>query len=254
MGDPLSITASAAGLLSLGLTVCSGLLDYYSAWKDADSNVSTMYESLIALHKTLDLLREKVRHPLLGQKSAERVTESIIVCAASIQGLKSKLDKIHDAKPGMNAHIQRARYPFQQKTLQKLLRTILDLRSNLNLAASTLQLDVSVTSLQQLSQFDTDIKKLVETSEISSTKILDIISKVHLGQEQEKLRVLTLEEQEIINWLSPLEFFSKQNDALSRRQEGTGRWLLESSEFRSWLDTPGKEVLWCPGLREYLFH
>ncbi len=100
MGDPLSIGASAAGLVSLGLTVCSGLLDYYNAWKDQPSDVSDMCESLIALSKTFELLDERVRHPLLNRKSVDRVTESIISCAASIQGLRSKLEKIRDAKPG----------------------------------------------------------------------------------------------------------------------------------------------------------
>ena len=100
MSDPLSIAASAAGLVSLGLTVCSGLLDYYKAWTDQDSDVSIMCESLDALSRTFELLDDKVRHPLLDRKSVDRVTESIIACAAGIQGLRSKLDKIRNAKPG----------------------------------------------------------------------------------------------------------------------------------------------------------
>ena len=98
MSDPLSVTASAAGLISLGLTVCSGILEYYSAWKDQPSDVSAMCESLIALNKTFELLDEKIRHPLLDRKSVDRVNESIISGAAAIQGLRSKLDKIRKAK------------------------------------------------------------------------------------------------------------------------------------------------------------
>ena len=150
----------------------------------------------------------------------------------------------------MSARLQRAQYPFQQKTLEKLSRTVSDLRSNLDLATTTLQLDVSIISLNHLKQVDADIKQLIENSETSTAQILSGISKVHLGQEQEKIRALSSEEREIINWLSPLEFLSKQNDARSRRQEGTGRWLLESHEFGSWLDNSGK-VLWCPGIRKH---
>lgn len=247
MGDPLSIAASAAGLVTFGLSVCSGLLDYYNAWKDQPSDVSRMCESLGALNKTLELVDERIRHPLLNRKSVDRVTESIISCAAGIQMLGSKLDKIHNAKPGMSAHLQRAQYPFQRKTLEKLLRTISDLRSNLGLATSTLQLDVSITSLDRLTQVGTDVRSLINNSEVSSTKILDSVSKIHLHQEQERLRTLASEERDVIHWLSPLDFFSKQNDALSRRQEGTGQWLLETVEFQSWLDAAGK-VLWCPGI------
>ena len=100
MSDPLSIAASAAGLVSLGLTVCSGLVEYYSALKDRHSDISTMCESLEALGKTFLLLEEKVRHPLLDRRSVDRVTESIISCAAGVQGLQSKLDKIRNSKSG----------------------------------------------------------------------------------------------------------------------------------------------------------
>ena len=149
----------------------------------------------------------------------------------------------------MSARFQRARYPFKQKILSKLLRIISDVRGNLSLATSTLDLDVSITTLHQLNQVNKNIKKLTDDSEVSSTKILETISKVHLRQEQEKSRALSTEERDLMKWLSPLEFFSKQKDALSRRQEGTGRWLLESIEFRSWLNT-ARRVLWCPGIRE----
>lgn len=100
MGDPLSISASAAGLVSLGLTVCSGLLDYYSAWKDQPSDVSEMRESLIALNKTFELLDERVHHPLFDPKSVDRVTKSIKSCDAGVQRLRTKLEKIRNAKPG----------------------------------------------------------------------------------------------------------------------------------------------------------
>lgn len=150
---------------------------------------------------------------------------------------------------GMSARLQRAQYPFQEKTIVKLLRTISDLRDNLSLATSTLQLDVSITSLDRLDRVDINIKELIDNFKVSSTKILDTISKVHIVQEQEKLRALNSEERDLMNWLSPLDFLSKQSDALSRRQEGTGQWLLESNEFRSWLGITGR-VLWCPGMRE----
>lgn len=58
---------------------------------------------------------------------------------------------------------------------------------------------------------------------------------------------------EIADWLSPLNFMSHQNDAYSRRQEGTGQWLLESDSFKEWT-TGCEKFLWCPGIRQsFLF-
>jgi hypothetical protein len=57
------------------------------------------------------------------------------------------------------------------------------------------------------------------------------------------------ENQEVINWLSPLNFHSKQIDVFSRRTEGTGKWIFDADSFACWLQ--GMErVLWCPGIRK----
>ena len=53
---------------------------------------------------------------------------------------------------------------------------------------------------------------------------------------------------DIINWISPLNFSTRQNDIFSRREEGTGKWLLEDDVFKSWL-AGTERILWCPGLR-----
>jgi ankyrin repeat domain-containing protein 50 len=254
MGDPLSIVAGAAGIVTLGLTVCSGLLEFYGSWKDSPADIVAMCESLDGLTRTFQLLDQKVRHPLLDHECVERVTESIISCAAGVQKLQSKLDKMRNVKPGsVNAHLQRVQYPFRQKTLDSLVQTISHLRSNLGLATSTLQLDIAITSFHQLHELDRRMRNLVVSTEASHIRVLDGISKLYDNQEQEKLRSISAEERAAIDWLSPLDFAAKQNDAFSRRQHGTGCWLLESPEFRSWLTTAG-DVLWCPGIRESFSH
>ena len=50
-----------------------------------------------------------------------------------------------------------------------------------------------------------------------------------------------------MEWLSPTDFLAQQHDIISRRQEGTGQWFLNSVEFKSWLDGP-KKTLFCPGI------
>jgi Cdc6-like AAA superfamily ATPase len=39
----------------------------------------------------------------------------------------------------------------------------------------------------------------------------------------------------------------QQNDLISRRQEGTGEWVFESIEFKTWLNGTS-ETLFCPGI------
>jgi len=51
----------------------------------------------------------------------------------------------------------------------------------------------------------------------------------------------------IIEWLSRMDFPAQQQDIISRRQEGTGQWFLDSPEFKRWMQGSNK-TLFCPGI------
>jgi hypothetical protein len=51
----------------------------------------------------------------------------------------------------------------------------------------------------------------------------------------------------VLNWLTPVNYGSQQSDFISRRQLGTGQWLLESEEFQAWLKSD-QQTLFCPGI------
>jgi Cdc6-like AAA superfamily ATPase len=51
----------------------------------------------------------------------------------------------------------------------------------------------------------------------------------------------------IVDWLTPIDYASQQSDFILARQEGTGEWLLKSSEFQDWV-SQSKQTLFCPGI------
>lgn len=51
----------------------------------------------------------------------------------------------------------------------------------------------------------------------------------------------------IADWLPSIDFAKQQSDFIGRRQEGTGRWFLDSPEFTTWLNGV-KQTLFCPGI------
>jgi hypothetical protein len=55
------------------------------------------------------------------------------------------------------------------------------------------------------------------------------------------------EHHEILEWLTYLDYTAQQNDFFSRRQPGTGKWLLESAEYQNWV-AGEKQTLFCPGI------
>lgn len=53
----------------------------------------------------------------------------------------------------------------------------------------------------------------------------------------------------ILDWLTPVEYASQQHDFIHRRQSGTGQWLLDSSEYQTWVNSMSQgQSLYCPGI------
>jgi DNA polymerase III delta prime subunit len=61
-----------------------------------------------------------------------------------------------------------------------------------------------------------------------------------------KERVKVDETQEILDWLTRLDFDKERHDLLLRQKANTGKWFIESPEFRAWVETK-KQTLLCHG-------
>jgi NACHT domain len=72
-----------------------------------------------------------------------------------------------------------------------------------------------------------------------NTSLLDTFKEKVIKQEQERRGVL--------DWLTLINYASEQNAIFSRRQVGTGQWLLNSDEFKAWVET-SKQTLFCRGI------
>jgi len=54
----------------------------------------------------------------------------------------------------------------------------------------------------------------------------------------------------IMHWHSPLEPSNRHQGVRADRLDGVGNWLLETREFREWMESDGgadKAVLFCSG-------
>jgi hypothetical protein len=66
--------------------------------------------------------------------------------------------------------------------------------------------------------------------------------------QDDKKKEIDITRQDFLNWLSPLNFFPRQQDILQMWQPGTGTWLLENPCFEEWKSGSGR-TLWCCGIR-----
>lgn len=51
----------------------------------------------------------------------------------------------------------------------------------------------------------------------------------------------------ILDWLTPIDYGARHSDILRRRQPGTCQWLLDTTEYHTWLNEGGR-TLFCPGI------
>jgi NACHT domain len=51
----------------------------------------------------------------------------------------------------------------------------------------------------------------------------------------------------VLDWLTPVDYALQQSDFINRRQAGTGQWLIDSAEFKVWVEND-KQTLFCPGI------
>ena len=267
--EGLAVSSGVAGLLSLGITICQGLLDYYGSWKDAPSNVSQMNASIEALTKTLLLLTSAIQHKFYDPDVVERVEDCIKSVEEGFQSLKKKLDKVRLVplqegwKAKAKAQLHRYLYPFKESTLAKLKELGNELRDDLALALDLLHIDSSAAALQRLDLVgqtltsiaadmtilkdgNVSISANVEDLRVSTKTISGSVDKLALAQSRDYTR-------KVWDWLSPLpaKFYRKHLDTFNipNRQDGTAQWFTKTQEYRHWLSATGAN-LWCPGIRE----
>ena len=217
--DPLGLASGIAGLLSLGITVCHGLLDYYASWKDADDNIARTFASLEALVKNLLVLRAVIQHDRLNHDMSLYIEECTASTQKGVYSLQKKLSKVQavssqgDWQDKAKASFRRALFPFKESTLAKLRETCNDMRDDLTLALNMVHIDVSATSLDkldilghQLGSLAINIDRLREISDL----VAENIGNVNESTIKTSVAINSLVSQkntdyilEVLRWLSP---------------------------------------------------
>ena len=207
MGDPLSVAGSIADLISLGIQVTQSLVDFYTSYKNQDSELIGTIEKLDSLLIILQSLKKALpnrKFEVDERNLIEKIQTSIENCDELIYELQDECQKFSIATlSGIKAVVKvagrRATYPFRQSTLQKLEEDISELRDNLSVALSVLQLKDNKIVQEDFA----DVKgllNLLRTSQISEN---------------------------IRNWLKAPDSTVNHNTACAKRHSGTGAWFSE---------------------------
>ena len=236
MTDPLSISASIAGLVTLADIVFRRTYKYVKAVKKAPKEISALSTEIGALYGVLSNL-ELVSRQLEHEKSDLTTrTHHIHSCYQTLERIKSILDRDETSLLGddrLEDLRRKLRWPFKSSEVKDVIAEIERHKSTLGLA---LNVDCMSGLLQALSKHD-EIRDTIE----------GIRTELKERHEAETRIAINKETQEILKSFAKVD--PRINHEMSRKlwSPGTGLWLTEGQEFRQWLNTRNAR-LWLYGI------
>jgi len=97
--DPLSLAASVVGIISLGIQVTQGLVDFYSAYSSQKSDIAHTLKKLDRLLDVLKTLREQLGGREFSENEQalhDNITSAVQDCDECVRELQSELDRFKD--------------------------------------------------------------------------------------------------------------------------------------------------------------
>jgi hypothetical protein len=146
MSDPLGASGTAVGIISLGLTVCDALFQYYDAWKSYGTDIAHTAASIQHLAQIFTNINQITSNGHLQQAQRQILEDSLSRCEASLQKLEKKVKKImplplpKDIVDHLRNAKRRLLYPFLESTLAKIRENISEAEAALDTVMNKLQM------------------------------------------------------------------------------------------------------------------
>ncbi|KAK0703024.1 hypothetical protein B0T26DRAFT_744167 [Lasiosphaeria miniovina] len=218
MADPIGTTASILALVG----VCAKIIEYIQDVKDGSSERMRLRKEIISTKGILEALITTV-------KGAEAAPEAWSETIRSIKRKGGPLDLLQEVLFALHDELSRAASANRverKKDIEERLKVIERQQSLLAFA-----LDNDHVALSKEIQGDTRAIRG------------DVIAiRAELEQQKDDENRAT-----ILGWLTPVDYTLQQHDFISRRQTGTGQWVLDSAEYQTWRQT-AKSTLFCQGI------
>ena len=234
MADPLSISASIAGLVTFTDAVFRRTFNYVKAVKGAPNELSALITAIGALSGILHNL-SLIASQLEGESFDSTIQANHIhSCLQTVDKIRSILDKFDSSIEGHSMKtMKRLKWPFSGTEIKDLCTEIEGHKTTLSLALTTDGLSGLLQTLSRQKDLQSGIN--------------GIESELKRKHEVETRVAITKERRKVLNWIQPYDPHQIHGMSLRLRHPGTGLWFMESDEIKSWLRCPGAR-LWCFGI------
>ncbi|KAL3456000.1 hypothetical protein BJX64DRAFT_53254 [Aspergillus heterothallicus] len=251
MGDPLSIAASIIAVVQLSAVVVKAIHGRVGAKKERKRLRDEVCSCELILKQLQDAADgDKDDKWLETMRMLERPGGPLSQLFNALTRVKRKLQE-------RNGFLATLRWPFDEADIEQIIAEIERGKGLLQLAltndtwfgpqlvvANHTDSERKLARAIQLSSLETR-KDLLEVKD----DVLGIRDNVNHLHEHHIIQASSEKRERILKWLAERDFVARLNDCLSRRESGTGQWLLGCDEFQDWLE-PSSQVptLFCPGI------
>lgn len=242
--DPLSISASIAGLVSLADLVFRSATKYVKAVRGSRQEVDDLLGEVksvsLLLHNLSLVAFELESDSAAGEIAAE---QSHHVKPHHLHGCQKLLKRLETGLTDANTNLEskssftriqhRLKWPFSSTETKEILQEIQRHNQTISLALAA----DSMSQLRKCLSRQEETSNRVKDLQATAKQILDIETKIFLDEKRRRV----------------LQLFSKVNPrsefetARKLRHPLTGLWLTESPEFEEWYSTPNSRI-WLTGI------
>lgn len=226
MSDPLSIAAGIAGFLSLSVQVTQALVDFYSVYKNQDTDIAKVTQNIDNLRSTFWSLEIAIQ-----QRQSQTDTEELLLevdkvthkCQEVIEELqiecrRFQAEPVTNLKSRVQVAGRRAAYPFRKSTIQKIEEDIGEIRGNMSFLLNVLKFKSHNRIEDEISEAKSLLER-INTSQVSIT---------------------------IRAWVMAPDASVNHNAIYAKHHPSTGLWLINSHHFTNWL-VERSSFLWLNG-------
>lgn len=242
--DGVSAAASFITILELSTEV----VKYIRAVAGASKERKRLRDEVLGCQQIVDQLQDGIDE---AENESWKETVAALKADDGPLGRLTIIFRALEVKLRPSTGLSNLKWPFKEKEIQDVLVSIEREKALLHLALLNdhrkLTQEIKKSAKEHTKLLADLVAELKRGSSENTTKLTELKNKIDRLQSQLERTRLSDEEAAILSWLTDLDFASQQNDFINLRAEGTGQWLLDSPEFRAWIETKGR-TLFCPGI------
>ncbi len=144
----MEAAGTIVGVVSLGITLCSNIVDYCRAWKSNEEDVRVLTDLASELRKILQDIDAQVRRTSnIDPAITSKVDSSMKACREHVDAAIRLCDKHRTVqatgvKGKVKDLVQKLRFPFEKKVLEELREIMIAFRGNVDTALQSVTMCV----------------------------------------------------------------------------------------------------------------